>query len=41
MTNLISDFRGKSVKNNDLEDTDDLLESSDPIRQYSCHKREG
>lgn len=41
MTDLISDFREKSVKKNELEDTDDLLESSVPTRQYFCHKREG
>lgn len=41
MTDLISDFMEKSVKKNELEDTDDLLESSVPTRQYFCHKREG
>lgn len=25
---------------NKLKDTDDLLESSVPTREYSCHKRE-
>lgn len=30
MTNLVADFSGKSVKKNELEDTDDLLQSSVP-----------
>lgn len=30
MTNLVADFRGKSVKKNELEDTDDLLQSCVP-----------
>lgn len=38
MTDLISDFREQSVKN-ELEDTVDLLEIK-ITRQYFCHKRE-
>lgn len=38
-TNLTSDCRGKSVKESELKDIDDL-QSSVPTREYSCHKME-
>lgn len=39
-TNLISNCRGKSVKKNELEDTDDFLESSVPTREYFNQRKE-
>lgn len=38
-TSLISDCRGKTVKKNELEDADDIPESSVPIRGHSYQRR--